>query len=106
MDPEKGQFPYGTPIEGTLEEAWYLDCSSMSNIYDAMREGKLMLERGGEQEGGKKLQGDGVYMLYAGSNTEIGYQGIASTLRARLTPEQQKIFDMGFNAGTTNNGNS
>jgi hypothetical protein len=98
MNPEKGQFPVGTPQPGTLEEAWYLNCETMENVYSAIREGKLMLERGGEQEGGKKLQGDGVYVLYAGSNSEIGYQGVASTLRTRLSPEQQKIFDMGFNA--------
>ena len=56
---------------GSFSDAYMIDCSSIESIYEAMQSGVLTISRGGYHEGGKTIDGEGVYIGYGDSNTEI-----------------------------------
>lgn len=73
--------------EGTFEEVELIDCSTLEKIYIAMQNGTLVLSRGGAMEG-KALDGEGVYISYTGSDTNIGWMAGRSTMHS-LRKQQQ-----------------
>ena len=68
--PTKGR-PTATMSGGSFSDAYMIDCSSIQSIYEAMQSGVLTISRGGYHEGGKTIDGEGVYIGYGDSNTEI-----------------------------------
>ena len=60
---------------GTFDNGYFIDCSTINNIYTAMQSGMLTISRGGHYDGGgtqKAIDGEGVYISFGDSNTEVG----------------------------------
>lgn len=73
-----------TPAEvgaGTFEDVELIDCRELQSIDEAMITGNLALTRGGSVEG-HALDGEGVYVSYAGSDTNIGWMAGRSTMHS------------------------
>ena len=81
---------------GTFRDCAYIDCTDFENIYQKMEDGILDIDRGGKyapsKDGsGRSLDGEGVYVGYAGSNTDIDAIGSQSTFLSdvkRLAQQQ------------------
>lgn len=78
--------------EDSFVSSAFVDCSTLKSIYDQMTgDGPLLMDRGGMYTAGvggkqKALDGEGVYIGYAGSNTNIdalSQQSRHSSQRAR-----------------------
>ena len=82
---------------GTFRDCAYIDCTNLDNIYQKMEEGILDIDRGGKyapsKDGsGRSLDGEGVYVGYAGSNTDIDAIGAQSTFLSDVKRLRQQKY--------------
>ena len=82
---------------GTFRDCAYIDCTNLDNIYQKMEDGVLDIDRGGRyapsKDGiGRALDGEGVYVGYAGSNTDIDAIGAQSTFLSDVKRLRQQKF--------------
>ena len=83
---------------GTFRDCAYIDCTDLSNIYDKMEEEILVIDRGGRYAPsktgaeGRALDGEGVYVGFAGSNTDIDAIGGQSSFLSDVKRLAQQQF--------------
>lgn len=83
--------------DGTFRDCAYIDCTNLDNIYQKMEDGVLDIDRGGryapsKDGSGRALDGEGVYVGYAGSNTDIDAIGAQSTFLSDVKRLRQQKY--------------